>query len=152
MFSSRYANLLAAIIAAVSLAACAGMKSEKAESKAGASLYDRLGGVNAIKVVVDDFVGFVGADTRINGRFAKTDIPKLKERLVEQICQGTGGPCTYKGKDMVATHKGMNIADNEFGALVEDLLKALDKNKVPAKEKEELLGILGPMKPAIVGQ
>jgi hemoglobin len=72
--------------------------------------------------------------------------------LVEQVCQGSGGPCEYKGKDMVSAHKGMNINDAEFGALVEDLVKALDKNKVPAKEKGELLGVLGPMKPAIVGQ
>ncbi len=152
MPQTRHTNLLAAIIVAVSLAACAGMQSEKAESKAGAALYHRLGGVNSIKVVVDDFVGFVAADTRINSRFTKTDVPKLKQHLVEQICQGTGGPCTYKGRDMVTTHQGMNITDSEFGALVEDLIKALDKNKVPEQEKQELLGILGPMKPAIVGQ
>ena len=72
--------------------------------------------------------------------------------MVDQVCQGTGGPCTYQGRDMVSTHKGMNITDSEFGALVEDLIKALDKHKVPEKEKGELLGILGPMKPAIVGQ
>lgn len=134
------------------LSACSGMNGQRAEEKSQASLYDRLGGVTAIKVVVDDFVGFVAGDNRISRYFAKTDVPKLKQHLVDQICQGTGGPCTYRGRDMSTTHKGMNISDADFGALVEDLVKALDKNKVPAREKNELLGILGPMKPAIVGQ
>jgi hemoglobin len=152
MRANVHVKLSVAVLILVSLAACSGMQSKQMESKSAASLYDRLGGLAAIKVVIDDFVGFVAGDARINGRFAKTDIPALKERLVEQVCQGSGGPCTYKGKDMVSAHKGMNISDGEFGALVEDLVKALDKNKVPAKEKNELLGVLGPMKPAIVGQ
>lgn len=146
----RFRSALALVAVAALLTACSGMQSQPTASDA--SLYDRLGGLNAIKVVVDDFVALVAADKRINGRFANTDVPKLKQRLVEQVCQGTGGPCQYQGKDMVSAHKGMNITDAEFGALVEDLVQALDKNKVPAKEKNELLGILGPMKPAIVGQ
>ena len=116
------------------------------------SLYDRLGGYNAITAVVDDFVGNVAADKRINGFFAKADVPRLKGNLVDQICQATGGPCMYKGKDMKTAHKGMGISDADFNALVEDLVKSLDKFSVPAKEKGELLGILGPLKPQIVGQ
>ncbi|HEX7441646.1 MAG TPA: group 1 truncated hemoglobin [Caldimonas sp.] len=116
-----------------------------------ASLYQRLGGKDAITAVVDDFIGNVAADTRINRRFGGTDIPRLKRMLVDQICAGTGGPCTYTGRNMSAAHEGMNIRDDEFGALVEDLVKSLDKFKVPAREKGDLLGILGPMKGAIVG-
>ena len=116
------------------------------------SLYDRLGGKPAITAVVDDFIGNVAADTRINRRFAGADIPHLKASLVDQICAGSGGPCTYKGPDMKTAHKGMRIRDNEWDALVEDLVKSLDKFKVPAQEKNELLGVLGPMKPDIVGQ
>ena len=71
---------------------------------------------------------------------------------LEQICAGTGGPCTYTGRDMKSAHAGMGITDAQFNALVEDLVKSLDKFKVPEKEKGELLGILGPMKPSIVGQ
>ncbi len=146
-----YAATMYAVMAGL-LAACSGTDSPRVADKSQASLYERLGGLNAIKVVVDDFVGFVAGDNRISSRFANTDIAKLKQHLVDQVCQGTGGPCTYQGRDMATTHKGMNITDADFGALVEDLVKALDKNKVPAKEKSELLGILGPMKPAIVGQ
>ena len=74
----------------------------------------------------------------------------MKGNLVDQICQGTGGPCTYTGKDMKTAHKGMRISDADFNALVEDLVKTLNKFNVPAKEQGELLGILGPMKPQIV--
>jgi hemoglobin len=116
----------------------------------GKSLYDRLGGKTAIAAVVDQFVANVAADTRINGRFATTDIPKLKGHLVDQVCMAAGGPCRYTGRDMKTTHAGMKISNADFGALVEDLINALDTFKVPAAEKGELLGLLAPMKKDIV--
>ena len=134
--------LLSAVLVAAGCASTA--------AKPETSLYQRLGGLEAITAVVDDFVANVADDSRINARFANTDIPKLKRLLVEQICAGTGGPCTYTGRDMKTTHAGMGIIDVEFDALVEDLVRSLDKFKVPAAEKEELLGILGPMKADIV--
>ena len=138
--------LLSGLVLAMALSACGQM-----EMKKEASLYDRLGGKPAITAVVDDFVGNVAGDSRINGRFANANIPRLKQMLVDQICAASGGPCTYTGRDMVSAHKGMNIRDDEFGALVGDLVKSLDKFKVPEKEKGELLGALGGMKPQIVG-
>lgn len=135
-----------ALAAALSLGGCA---TDSVQSQA---LYQRLGGKDAIVAVVDDFVGNVAGDARINRRFASTNIPRLKQMLVDQICAGTGGPCTYSGRDMKSAHAGMNISDAEFGALVEDLIKTLDKFKVPEKEKKELLAILGPMKGDIVGR
>jgi hemoglobin len=134
--------LLSAVLVAAGCASTA--------AKPETSLYQRLGGLEAITAVVDDFVANVADDSRINGRFANTDIPRLKRLLVEQICNGTGGPCTYTGRDMKTTHAGMGITDAEFDALVEDLVQSLDKHKVPAAEKQELLGILGPMKADIV--
>ena len=116
------------------------------------ALYDRLGGKPAIQAVVDDFIGNVAADSRINQRFAGTNIPRLKTMLVDQICEASGGPCKYTGKSMLESHRGMNISDGEFGALVEDLVKTLDKFKVPAPEKGELLTALGGMKGQIVGK
>lgn len=114
------------------------------------SLYDRLGGKDAIKAVVNEFVGIAAADTRINKKFGKTNIDRLKFELVEQICAATGGPCKYTGLDMKTAHKNMGVTEGEFGALVEDLVKALDKFNVKEKEKNELLGKLGPMKSDIV--
>jgi hemoglobin len=121
-----------------------------AENPKGKSLYERLGGKEAISAVVETFVGKVGADKRINGFFASTDLTKLKVNLVNQICEGSGGPCKYTGRTMKQTHAGMGVTDAAFGALVEDLVSALDQHKVGKAEKEELLGILGPMKGDIV--
>lgn len=117
---------------------------------ASTSLYDRLGGIPAITTVVDSFIGRVAADERINKKFAKTDIPRLRFHLIEQVCDVTGGPCEYSGRDMPTAHRNMGVTDGEFDALVEDLSATLDKLSVPAAEKNELLGILGPLRVNIV--
>ena len=142
----RIIRLLVAIAAGASvlLAGCASTETK--------SLYERLGGRNAIVAVVDDFVGNVGADNRINGKFANTNLGRLKSQLVDQICQATGGPCTYRGRDMKTAHTGMNITEAEFNALVEDLIKTLNKFNVPSKEQNELLSALGGMKGDIVNR
>jgi hemoglobin len=100
--------------------------------------------------VVDDFVGRVAADTRINGKFANANVPRLKTLLTEQVCQASGGPCTYSGRDMKSSHAGMGITSEEFDALVGDLVTTLNTFKVGEREKNELLGALGPMKKDIV--
>jgi hemoglobin len=114
------------------------------------SLYERLGGKEAITAVVDEFAGRVLADARINQKFGKSDPVRLKAQLVDQICFASGGPCQYTGRDMKTAHMNMGVTEGEFNALVEDLVGALDKFNVPAAEKNELLGLLGPMKPEIV--
>jgi hemoglobin len=118
----------------------------------GPTLYERLGGQGAITAVVDSFVALVAADTRINAFFRGVDIPNLKRLLVEQICQATGGPCTYTGRSMREAHTGMNLTNAHFDALVGDLITALDAFRVPAREKNELLTALGSMRREIVGQ
>lgn len=128
------------------VSACAG----KGTAPGGKSLYDRLGGKAVITAVVDQFVANIAADSRINGRFATTDVPKLKGYLVDQVCMVTGGPCTYKGRDMKTAHAGMKITHGDFDVLVEDLAAALDKFKVRAQEKGELLRLLSSMKKDIV--
>ena len=114
------------------------------------SLFERLGGKESITAVVDEFAGRVLADTRINAKFAKSDPVRLKAMLVEQLCAATGGPCQYTGRSMPATHLNMGVTAGEFNALVEDLVGALDKFNVPQREKDELLGALGPMKAQII--
>ena len=140
------AALAAAIAAACLLAPAANATTPNK------SLYERLGGKPAITAVVDDFVANVAADKRINGFFARTDIPRLKRLLVEQICAGTGGPCKYTGRSMKAAHRGMGVRSRHFAALVEDLGKSLAKFKVPAREQRELVAILAPMKKDIVAR
>jgi len=137
------------VVLAVALAGCAGMRTQEP------SLYDRLGGRPAIRVVVDDFVAFLVADSRVNARFKDlkpAEVERLKTNIADQVCEAAGGPCSYLGKDMKSAHKGMHITEAEWTATVEDLVKALDKNKVPAKAQSELLGLLAPMKTDIVGQ
>ena len=119
------------------------------------ALYKSLGGKEGITAVVDDFVGRVAADNRINGFFKQTaSDPKrlatFKMNLVDQICEASGGSCKYKGKDMKSAHAGMGISSADFNALVEDLGGALDKFHVKEADKNALLGILGPMKSDIV--
>jgi hemoglobin len=121
-----------------------------ANAAAQKSLYERLGGHDAIVAVVDDFVANIGADKRINHFFAKSDPKRVKEKLVEQICAGTGGPCTYTGRDMKTVHHGMGISNKDWDATVQDLVKTLNKFKVPKKEQKELLAVLGPTKKDIV--
>jgi hemoglobin len=135
-------------VVALTVSACASAPPEP-------TLYQRLGGREAIKGVVDDFVANVVADPRVSGRFKGLQpaaVAKLQTNLADQICDATGGPCAYLGRDMKAVHAGMGITDAEWSATVEDLVKALDKFKVGSKEQQELLAILGPMKKDIVGQ
>ncbi len=148
MSLSRVLSIVA-VSGLLSLAGCMSTKTQSTMTQS--TLYDRLGGKPAITAVVDDFISNVAADSKINGRFAAANIPHLKQLLVEQICAGAGGPCVYSGRDMEAAHRGMNIRGEEFDALVADLVKSLDKFKVPDREKDELLALLGPAKPQIVG-
>jgi hemoglobin len=114
------------------------------------SLYERLGGGAAISAVVDDFVGRCAKDSRINSKFAKTDVPRLKSMLVDQVTSASGGPAQYTGRSMDETHKGMGVTAGEFDALVEDLVATLNAFSVPQSEQGELLGILGPLRGDIV--
>ncbi|GGD78057.1 hypothetical protein GCM10011514_47530 [Emticicia aquatilis] len=128
---------------------------KKTEEEPPKSLYVRLGGNAAISGVIDQFIANVASDTRINIFFADAAadparLKKLRDNLVNQVGQATGGPEKYTGLDMKTAHKGMNIQDADFNALVEDLSKALDKFSVPMTEKNELLGALATMKADIV--
>jgi hemoglobin len=115
-----------------------------------ATLYERLGGKGSISAVVDDFVARCAADDRINQKFAKTDIPRLKKMLVDQVCEASGGPCTYEGRSMRETHDGMAVTGGEFDALVQNLVDTLNKFGVGKDEQDELLGVLGPLRSDIV--
>ena len=116
------------------------------------SLYERLGGETAIKAVVDDFVGRLAENPKVNitrkgsGRTewkaTPENVDRVKKLLVEQICSATGGPQKYTGRDMKTVHAGMNISDAEFDAAGADLKTTLDKFKVPQAEQDELMKII----------
>ncbi len=130
---------------------CGGKKDVKAPT---VTLYDRLGQKPAIEVVTDKFLANVVADSRINAAFAHLDadgVAHLRTMLVDQICSATGGPCEYKGKSMREAHAGMGITEDQFNALVEDLIHALDDAGVQPADRDALIGALGGMKGDIVG-
>jgi len=120
------------------------------------SLYDRLGGVYAIAVVVDDFLDRVVDDPVLNAnpriKEARDRVPKagLKYRVTELVCQVTGGPCTYTGRSMKDSHAHLNITEKEWQALLHDFRQSLEKFKVPEKEQQELIAIVESTKKDIV--
>jgi hemoglobin len=140
------------LFVAVNVGACATTGSD---APGKPSLYRRLGGREGIALVVGDFTANMAGDPRVNGRFKglkPPEVEKFKSNLSDQICEASGGPCSYLGRDMKKAHEGMKITEAEWNATVENLVKALDKHKVDAQSKQELLGALGPMKKDIVGQ
>lgn len=114
------------------------------------SLYDRLGGLDAINAAVDSWVARVAGDDRINRKFERTDIPRLKKEVVDQLCEATGGPCSYTGRSMRDTHTGMKTTAGEFDAVMQDLGATLDEFNVPKAEQDELVDLLMPMRDEIV--
>ncbi len=141
----RLMTLISAIVLSITLGACA--TSTKQPEK---SLYDRLGGKEAITAVVGHLWGVASKDDRINSYFANTKPEVFAPALIDFLCQGSGGPCEYKGQDMHAAHVGMQITGAAFDALAEDIVITLDHFKVPAKEKNEVMAMLGGMKPAVI--
>lgn len=114
------------------------------------TLYERLGGKEAITAVVKHLWGVVQKDDRINGYFANTKAEDFAPLLIDFLCEGSGGPCKYKGRDMRTAHTGMNITSDAFDALAEDIVISLDHFNVPEKEKNEVMTMLGGMKEDII--
>jgi hemoglobin len=116
----------------------------------GKSLYERLGGMDAIKAVVSDFVDAQAADPKLQHFYAKTDTKYLKGQISDFVCSASGGPCKYTGMDMNDAHDGRHVKEADFNTTVGHLVDVLNKYKVPEPEQKELLALLGPLKPSIV--
>jgi hemoglobin len=114
-------------------------------------LYLRLGGQAAIAMVVDTFTARVHGDTALAPLFRGTDMDMFKRMMNELLCEATGGSCRYTGRSMRASHTGLNVTDAQFDTVVGYLSATLDQFNVPVREKNELLGLLAPMRGDIVG-
>jgi len=114
------------------------------------SLYARLGGSEGITSLANDVVDNHLANNAIATRFSESDVPAIKNAAATFFIAATGGPDVYKGKDMLAAHKGMNISAGEFMAVLDDSLAALDKNNIGQREQEEVLFALYSMRSQIV--
>jgi hemoglobin len=114
------------------------------------SLYERLGGTDALTAVTRAFEERAAKDDRINQKFARTDLNRLTKEFVDQLCEATDGPCTYTGLSMPQAHTNMGVTNGEFDAFMEDLVATLDDFKVGKAEQDELLGLLHPLRGEIV--
>ena len=117
------------------------------------SLYERLGGYDAIAAVVDDFIGRLVADKQFNKFFvghSEDSLKKIRQHVVNQFCAAAGGPCLYTGRDMKTSHHGLGITSDDWDASAKHLVETLDKFKVPEKEKNDLLAFVTSLKKDIV--
>lgn len=142
-------RLFTAIAVAALLIGAAGLAAQAKQE----SLYKRLGGYDALAAVTDDFIGRLASDKSLSRFFVghSTDsLGRIRQLIVDQLCNATGGPCKYVGRDMKTAHAGMGITEADWEATVKHLVATLDKFKVPQKEKDEVLGAVGAMKSDIV--
>jgi hemoglobin len=120
-----------------------------------ASLYQRLGGYDALAAVTDDFLGRLATDPQL-GRFfvghSTDSVVRIRQHVIDFLCVATGGPCKYIGRDMKTAHTGLKITDADWDASVKALVATLDKFKVPEKEKTEVLTAISGLKGDIVGR
>jgi len=118
-----------------------------------ASLYERLGGYDAIAAVCNALLTRLMADSGL-GRFwenrSEDGINREKQLLIDFLCENAGGPLLYTGRDMVKSHQGMKITENDWSALVGHLSDTLDSFSVPAQEKSDVLGFIESTKAEIV--
>jgi len=148
--NSRFQRTALIGIALSLLLMAAGSLPSRAQEK---SLYERIGGYNALAAVVDDFVGRLVSDKQFERFFAghSTDSKKrIRQHILDQFCAATGGPCIYTGRDMKTSHAGLGITEAEWDAAAKHLVASLDKFKVPEREKGEVLAFVTTLKKDIV--
>ena len=143
----------AALLAFVASCGASSNEATQGSAQPGANLYKRLGGFDAIAAVVDDFVPRLVGDPQLGRFFAghgSDSKGRLRQLVVELVCQATGGPCMYIGRPMKAAHAGLGITESDWQTAVKHFVATLDKFKVPQKEKDELLAIVSGLKTDIV--
>lgn len=114
------------------------------------SLYERLGKTEGIAAIAGDTVDLHLQNPRIAPRYADSDVTAVKNAVTTFFVENSGGPSVYKGKDMLAAHRGMNIDGEEFLAALDDAMKALEKNGIGQREKEEVLFFLYSLRDHVV--
>jgi len=146
-------TLLPACALALALATLLSASAQDGQMQMKKSLYDRLGGYNAVAAVVDDFVGRLVTDRQFERFFVghSTDSKKrIRQHIVDQLCAAAGGPCVYTGRTMKDSHVGLGIGEAEWDAAAKHLVASLDKFKVPEQEKKDLLAFVTGLKADIV--
>jgi hemoglobin len=114
------------------------------------SLYERLGGSDRIRAITNDTVDLHLVNPLISPRFLGADVGKLKQLAYEFFCMGSGGPQAYTGRDMRAAHAGTSVSEQEFLAVVDDVVAAMDRNSVGPAEKGDVITTLDSTKGDII--
>ncbi len=114
------------------------------------TVFQKLGGKEGIDNIAAELVSLVLKDVRIKDTFKDVDTDRLKEKLAEQFCELSGGPCKYSGKDMTTIHQDLAISNAQFNALAEDLQIAMDKFNIASRVQNKLIARLAPMQRNIV--
>lgn len=117
------------------------------------SLYERVGGYNALAAVVDDFIVRLVSDKQFEKFFigqSNDSKKRIRQHILDQFCAATGGPCVYTGREMKTAHAGLMITNAEWDAAAKHLTASLDKFKVAEKEKGEILAFVVSLKKDIV--
>jgi hemoglobin len=141
------------MIAMVALVCAASVAAQRSDSKEK-SLYERLGGYDAIAAVTDDFAARLATDKKLGKYFvglSDDSMKRLRQHVVDFLCLATGGPCVYNGRDMKTVHTGLDITGEEWDISVDHLKATLSKFKVPERETNEVLMAVGGLKKDIVG-
>ena len=138
----------------IALIMCASLTSRAQQASAPEkSLYQRLGGYDAIAAVSDDFLARLDADKTLShflDGLSKDSLKELRQHFVDFICEAAGGPCRYTGRDMKTAHAGLGISENDWKVGVEALIATLEKLKVPKREQDEVLAAVNSLKKDIV--
>ena len=121
-----------------------------AAPSARAALFDDVGGQPGIDRIVDNATARFLADARVSGTFDNTNMVRFKTMLSAQLCQLTGGPCTYRGHDMEAVHRGLAVSRSMFNALAEDLQDAMEDVGVAYHTQNRVIALLAPMQRDVV--
>jgi len=125
------------------------------QAAATPSLYTQLGGYDALAAVTDDFIKSLATDpslakffTGLNDESKK----RVRQHVIDFLCNATGGPCLYLGQDMKTAHKGLHITEAEWNTSAQHLTDTLNKFKVPQAQQTAVMGAIGALKGDIVGQ
>lgn len=144
-------SLISIFFTAMLMVACSSETPDTTSTPAVKSLYDRLGGKVKVKAIVEDVWSNHTKNPIVKDRFAGSDPSYVKKRVFEIFAAATGATdVEYKGMDMKAAHKGMNISEMEFNAVVDDVLAACEMHKVAERERNEVLAILWSVRKDIV--
>jgi hemoglobin len=157
MVNSRIKHLTAVLLViAFSLIITGASYGQAGSAQGEKSLYERLGGLQGISLVVSDFMEVfmqdpvIMSNPRVKERKTADVAPYIQYQIVTMVCQATGGPCVYTGLDMKAAHDGLRVSESEWDRMVEIFAATLEKHNVPERETQELFDIVAPTKDDIV--